>query len=110
MSLPSSNKFSRYHPDEERRSAQATDNQLDPVIGRDQELERVIEILCSRDNKNPILIGERGAGKTAIVEGLAQRIADGDVPSFLAEKRILAFDVQRIIGGTKGREKSWRNH
>ena len=67
----------------------AMDNQLDPLVGRDGELERVIQILCRRTKNNPVLIGEPGVGKTAIVEGLAQRIADGEVPSFLADKRIL---------------------
>ncbi|MGP8173672.1 MAG: Clp protease N-terminal domain-containing protein [Terracidiphilus sp.] len=79
----------------------AMDGELDPVIGRDQELEGVIDVLSSRDHKNPVLIGERGAGKTAIVEGLAQRIADGVAPPFLAEKRIVAFAPQRIVGLSK---------
>jgi ATP-dependent Clp protease ATP-binding subunit ClpC len=79
------------------------DNQLDPLIGRDGELERVVQILCRRTKNNPVLIGEPGVGKTAIVEGLAQRIADGDVPSFLAEKRILALDLSLIVAGTKYR-------
>jgi ATP-dependent Clp protease ATP-binding subunit ClpC len=70
----------------------AMDNTLDPLIGRDYELERVVQILCRRTKNNPVLIGEPGVGKTAIVEGLAQRIAEGDVPSFLADKRILALD------------------
>src|SRR5579872_260936 len=81
----------------------AAENQLDPLIGRGNELERVIQILCRRTKNNPVLIGEPGVGKTAIVEGLAQRIADGDVPSFLAEKRILALDLSLIVAGTKYR-------
>src|SRR5277367_2893107 len=62
----------------------AMDGLLDPLIGRDYELERVVQILCRRTKNNPVLIGEPGVGKTAIVEGLAQKVADGDVPSFLA--------------------------
>src|SRR5919205_1201340 len=81
----------------------AMDNTLDPLIGRDYELERVVQILCRRTKNNPVLIGEPGVGKTAIVEGLAQRIADGDVPSFLADKRILALDLSLIVAGTKYR-------
>src|SRR5947209_5070469 len=81
----------------------AMDNQLDPLVGRDYELERVVQILCRRTKNNPVLIGEPGVGKTAIVEGLAQRIAEGDVPSFLAEKRILALDLSLIVAGTKYR-------
>src|SRR5665811_2065519 len=81
----------------------AMDGSLDPLIGRDFELERVVQILCRRTKNNPVLIGEPGVGKTAIVEGLAQRIAEGDVPSFLAEKRILALDLSLIVAGTKYR-------
>ena len=81
----------------------AMENQLDPLIGREAELERAIQILCRRTKNNPVLIGEPGVGKTAIVEGLAQRIADGDVPSFLADKRILALDLSLIVAGTKYR-------
>src|SRR6202158_1387553 len=81
----------------------AMDGALDPLIGRDYELERVVQILCRRTKNNPVLIGEPGVGKTAIVEGLAQRIADGDVPSFLADKRILALDLSLIVAGTKYR-------
>src|SRR6266699_3020500 len=81
----------------------AIDNSFDPLIGRVYELERVVQILCRRTKNNPVLIGEAGVGKTAIVEGLAQRIADGDVPSFLADKRILALDLSLIVAGTKYR-------
>ncbi|HVB40821.1 MAG TPA: ATP-dependent Clp protease ATP-binding subunit [Terriglobales bacterium] len=81
----------------------AADGQLDPLVGRNHELERVIQILCRRTKNNPVLIGEPGVGKTAIVEGLAQKIADGDVPTFLAEKRILALDLSLIVAGTKYR-------
>ncbi len=79
------------------------DNQLDPLVGREQELERVVQILCRRTKNNPVLIGEPGVGKTAIVEGLAQRIADGEVPSFLSDKRILGLDLSLIVAGTKYR-------
>src|SRR6266542_2253052 len=81
----------------------AMDGLLDPLVGRDYELERVVQILCRRTKNNPVLIGEPGVGKTAIVEGLAQKIADGDVPSFLADKRILALDLSLIVAGTKYR-------
>jgi ATP-dependent Clp protease ATP-binding subunit ClpC len=81
----------------------ALDGVLDPLVGRDNEVERVVQILCRRTKNNPVLIGEPGVGKTAIVEGLAQRISDGDVPSFLADKRILALDLSLIVAGTKYR-------
>jgi len=76
----------------------AMDGELGPLVGRAQELEGVIEILGRRNKKNLVLVGERGVGKTAIVEGLAQRVSDGNVPSFLAEARIVAFEVQQIPG------------
>jgi ATP-dependent Clp protease ATP-binding subunit ClpC len=81
----------------------AMEGQLDPLIGRERELERVVQILCRRTKNNPVLIGEPGVGKTAIVEGLAQRIADGNVPPFLADKRILSLDLSLIVAGTKYR-------
>ena len=76
---------------------------LDPLIGRDDELERAIQILCRRTKNNPVLIGEPGVGKTAIVEGLAQRIVAGEVPRFLYDKRILELDISSVVAGTKYR-------
>jgi ATP-dependent Clp protease ATP-binding subunit ClpC len=84
----------------------ALDGELEPVVGREQELAGVIEILCCREHRNPILIGERGVGKRAMVEALAQRIADGEAPSFLAEKRTLVLDFERIAGWTRDKQKS----
>src|SRR5213596_1349007 len=81
----------------------AANDRLDPLIGRDNEIERVVQILCRRTKNNPVLIGEPGVGKTAIVEGLAQRIVRGDVPSFLENKRILSLDISLIVAGTKYR-------
>src|SRR3954462_15550643 len=81
----------------------AMKNQLDPLVGRDHEVERVQQVLCRRTKNNAVLIGEPGVGKTAIVEGLAQRIVVGDVPHFLADKRILALDISLIVAGTKYR-------
>src|SRR6187399_2304436 len=78
-------------------------NQLDPLVGRDYELERVQQVLCRRTKNNAVLIGEPGVGKTAIVEGLAQKVVYGDVPHFLADKRILALDISLIVAGTKYR-------
>src|SRR5574340_237019 len=78
----------------------AMDNQLDPLVGRDQELERVVQILCRRTKNNPALIGEPGVGKTAIVEGLAQRIASGDIPESLTGKRLLTLDIGSLVAGT----------
>jgi ATP-dependent Clp protease ATP-binding subunit ClpC len=78
-------------------------NQLDPLVGRAAEVERVQQVLCRRTKNNAVLIGEPGVGKTAIVEGLAQKIVCGDVPHFLADKRILALDISLIVAGTKYR-------
>jgi ATP-dependent Clp protease ATP-binding subunit ClpC len=81
----------------------AINDSLDPLIGRDNEIERMIQILCRRTKNNPVLIGEPGVGKTAIVEGLAQRIVNGKVPPQLLDKRILALDISLIVVGTKYR-------
>ncbi|HUC32934.1 MAG TPA: AAA family ATPase [Ilumatobacteraceae bacterium] len=81
----------------------ARDGRIDPVIGRDDEIRRVIQVLSRRTKNNPVLIGEPGVGKTAIVEGLARRIADGDVPEGLKDKRLIALDIGSMLAGAKYR-------
>src|SRR6186713_1695803 len=81
----------------------ARQGKLDPVIGREKEIERAIQILCRRTKNNPVLLGEAGVGKTAIVEGFAQRVVAGNVPEILAEKRIVVLDLAMMVAGTKYR-------
>ncbi len=84
-------------------TARAAAGEMDPVIGRQAELERIIQILCRRTKNNPVLLGEAGVGKTAIIEGLAQMIAAGDVPEFLLGKRLISLDMALMVAGTKYR-------
>ncbi|MEM6980038.1 MAG: ATP-dependent Clp protease ATP-binding subunit, partial [Planctomycetota bacterium] len=81
----------------------AKKSELDPVIGREREIERAIQILCRRTKNNPVLLGEAGVGKTAIIEGFAQRVVSGEVPEILAEKRIVVLDLAMMVAGTKYR-------
>ena len=81
----------------------ARESTLDPVIGRTNEIERVVQVLCRRTKNNPVLLGEAGVGKTAIVEGLAQRIISGDVPDLLHDRRIVVLDLAMMVAGTKYR-------
>jgi ATP-dependent Clp protease ATP-binding subunit ClpA len=84
-------------------NAQALAGKIDPLIGRDKELERVIQILCRRRKNNPLLVGEAGVGKTAIAEGLAKRIVDGEVPDILADSHVYSLDMGALLAGTKYR-------
>jgi len=84
-------------------TAEARAGRLDPVIGRDEEIRRVIQVLSRRTKNNPVLIGDPGVGKTAIVEGLAQRITDGDIPESLRDRRVIALDIGALLAGSKYR-------
>ncbi len=94
---PSLNEFTR------DLTAEAAKGKLDPLVGREHEIDRLTEILCRRTKNNPVLIGEAGVGKTAIIEGLAQRIVDRGVPTFLEGKRLLSLDLSSVVAGTKYR-------
>ena len=82
---------------------QARDGKLDPVIGRDTEIRRVVQVLARRTKNNPVLIGEPGVGKTAVVEGLAQRLVAGDVPDSLKGRRLVSLDLSSMVAGAKYR-------
>ena len=108
-----SNPMAQTPPQEEEQSplerfgrdltATAAEGKLDPVIGRDEEIRRVIQVLSRRTKNNPVLIGEPGVGKTAIVEGLAQKIVKGDVPETLKGKQIYSLDLGALVAGSRYR-------
>ena len=84
-------------------TAMAREGRIDPVVGREEEIEQTIEVLSRRTKNNPVLIGEPGVGKTAIVEGIAQHIVDGDVPDTLRGKRLVQLDLGGMVAGTRYR-------
>src|SRR5699024_7073372 len=84
-------------------TAQAREEKMDPVIGRQKEVQRIIQILSRRTKNNPVLVGEPGVGKTAIAEGLAQKIIKGEVPATLSQKRLMMLDMGSLVAGTKYR-------
>src|SRR6202012_5513756 len=85
------------------QTALARKGKMDPVVGRDEEIRRTMQVLSRRRKNNPVLIGEPGVGKTAIVEGIAQRIVRGDVPESLKDKRLCALDMGALVAGSKYR-------